>query len=45
MFTDDNTYIIKIQTKKQKNKWLKNLKIFYNYVYTCISLNKLTKRL
>ena len=45
IFTNDNIYILKTYTKSKKNKWLKSLKVFYNLIYTCISLNRPIKKL
>ncbi len=44
-FTDDNTRITETYIGRQKSKWLKSLKAFYNLVRTCIGLDRSMERL
>lgn len=45
MFTNDNTRIMETYTGRQKSKWLKSLKVFYNFICTCTSLDRPIERL
>lgn len=44
-FSDDNTRITETYTGRQKSKWLKSLKAFYNLVCTCTGLDRPIERL
>lgn len=44
-FIDNHTRIIKTYTAKQKSKWLKNLKAFYNLIRMYIGIERPIKKL
>lgn len=44
-FTNDHTYITKMDIEKQKSIWLKSLKTFYNLVHIHTGLKQLIEKL